>query len=112
MRSGLALVLLLGVSRAYAGTPCEVSGDARLWAYDACMWRFETDDALHPGVMKCADENQALIARVGSCKAKRIFKDRICTLARTWKLDDPAPKTCMVVDKPLGTAYAMAASSR
>jgi hypothetical protein len=66
------------------------------------MWRFETDDSLHPGVVKCTDKNQALIAKMGSCQAKRIFKDRICTLARRWKLDDPDPTTCMSVDKPLG----------
>jgi hypothetical protein len=54
--------------------------------------------------MKCADKNQALIARVGSCQAKRIFKDRICTLARQWQLNDPEPETCMAVDQPLGAA--------
>lgn len=104
MYHAIALILLLTISAAHAGSRCEISGDARLWAYDACLWRFETDDALHPGVTKCADRNQTLIARVGSCQAKRVFKDRICTLARQWRLEDPDPSTCMAVDKPLGTS--------
>lgn len=101
---GIVIALLMVLPVAHAETRCEISGDARLWAYDACMWRFETDDALHPGVMECADQNQALIANVGSCPAKRIFKDRICALARRWQLKDPDPQTCMSVDKPLGAS--------
>jgi hypothetical protein len=104
MRYVIFLALLFTLTNAHAATRCEVSGDARLWAYDACMWRYETDDSLHPGVIACADKNQSLIAKVGPCQAKRIFKERICKLARQWKLDDPDPNTCMAVDKPLGSA--------
>ena len=102
MRKAIALVLLLALPDAHAAPRCEISGDARLWAYDACLWRYETDDTLHPGVISCADKNQALMAKVGSCQAKRIFKDRICTLARQWQLNEPDPSTCMTVDRPLG----------
>lgn len=104
MRHAILLTLLLALPDAHAGSRCEISGDARLWAYDACMWRYETDDALHPDVTKCADKNQGLIAKMGSCQAKRIFKDRICALARQSQLKEPDPATCMTVDKPLGTA--------
>lgn len=104
MRHAILLMLLLATTSAAAATRCEISGEARLWAYDACLWRYETDDALHPGVVACVQKNQSLIARVGACKAKRIFKDRICGLARQWRLDDPKPETCMSVDKPLGAA--------
>ena len=104
MRPEIALALLLVFPDAYAGSSCEISGDARLWAYDACLWRYETDDTLHPGVISCADKNQALIAEVGSCQAKRIFKDRICALARQWELEEPDPTTCMTVDRPLGAS--------
>jgi hypothetical protein len=105
MRHAIALILLVTpLFESHAGSRCEISGDARLWAYDACLWRFETDDTLHPGVTRCADQNQALIAKLGSCKAKRIFKDRICTLARQSQLDDPDPSTCMALDKPLGSS--------
>ena len=104
MRPAIVLTLFLALPFAHAGSHCEISGDARLWAYDACLWRYETDDTLHPGVISCADKNQALIAKVGSCQAKRIFKDRICTLARQWQLKEPDPTTCMNVDRPLGAS--------
>ena len=102
MRPANILALLLALPGAHAGPPCEISGDASHWAYDACLWRYETDDILHPGVISCVDKNQALIAKVGSCQAKRIFRNRICTLARQWQLDEPDPDTCMTVDRPLG----------
>lgn len=98
----IVLTLLMAHADAHAGSRCEISGDALLWAYDACLWRYETDDTLHPGVISCVDENRALIAKVGSCQAKRIFKDRMCALARQWQLDEPDPATCMAVDRPLG----------
>lgn len=104
MRGAIVMVWLLAAPCVQAGSRCEISGDARLWAYDACLWRYETDDALHLGVMSCADRNQQLIARVGTCQAKRVFKDRICTLARQWQLKDPDPNTCMAVDRPLGAS--------
>lgn len=105
MRSLLFVVLALGFAdMAQAKSRCEISGDAQLWSYDSCMWRFETDDSLHPGVMRCVDRNRALIARIGTCPAKRIFKDRICTIARKQRLSDPDPNTCMALDKPLGSS--------
>jgi hypothetical protein len=103
MRIATLLIFLFAMASAHAAPRCEVSGDARFWAYDACLWHYETDDSLHPEVIRCADKNQALIAKVGSCKAKRIFKDRICKLALQWQLSDPDPKTCMAADKPLGS---------
>lgn len=96
------LAVLLHGPVANAGSPCEITGDARLWAYDECLWRFETDDTLHPGVTACTDRNLLLIKQVGSCPAKRVIKDRICAMARERKLDDPAPETCMSLDRPLG----------
>ena len=51
MRPAIVLALLLALPDANAGSRCEISGDARLWAYDACLWRYETDDTLHPGVI-------------------------------------------------------------
>jgi hypothetical protein len=104
MRHEIILALILVLPDAHAGSKCEISGDANLWAYDACLWRYETDDTLHPAVISCVDKNQALIMKVGSCRAKRIFKDRICALARQWRLEDPDPTTCMTVDKPLGAS--------
>lgn len=104
MRPEIILTLLLVLPVAHARPSCEISGDAHLWAYDACLWRYETDDTLHPGVISCIDKSQALITKVGSCQAKRIFKDRICILARQWQLEDPDPTTCMTVDRPLGAS--------
>lgn len=80
MRASLALATLLLTASGHAATPCEIAGSAIHWAYDACMARYETDDGLHPGVAACAERAQLLIARRGECKAKRIFKDRICAL--------------------------------
>ena len=80
--AGVVMAPLLVVIPAHAASRCDTSGDAELWACDACLWQYETDDTLHPGVLRCAGKNHALVSRAGSCKARRIFKDRICTLAR------------------------------
>lgn len=104
MRPAIVLALLLVLPDAHAGSRCEISGDVLLWAYDACLWRYETDDTLHPGVIDCVDKNRAIIAEVDSCQAKRIFKSRICTLAREWQLKEPDPTTCMTLDRPLGAS--------
>ena len=64
MRHAIVLALLLALYTVKAGADCEISGDARLWAYDACLWRYETDDTLHPGVIDCIEKNQSLIAEV------------------------------------------------
>lgn len=102
MRAGWWFALLLIAPAGKASDSCEISGDARLWAYDECLWRFETDDTLHPGVMECYDRDQIEIRNLGSCPAKRVFKQRICDLAKAWALSDPAPATCMKLDQPLG----------
>ena len=81
---------------------CEISGKAILWAYDACFWKHETDDSIHPGVLKCVDQGEKLIEKVGQCEAKRIFKSRICAMAKEWKIEGIDPETCMSSDKPLG----------
>ena len=104
MRAVIAILSILAAQPVYSGSQCEISGDAKLWAYDACLWRYETDDTLQPRVIRCSEANLTLISRVGSCRAKRIFKERICTLARQWQLKDPDPLTCMSMDKPLGSS--------
>lgn len=75
---------LLVVLPAHAESRCGISGDAKLWAYDACLWQYETDDTPHPGVIICADRNHVFISRIGSCRARRIHKDRVRTLLRQW----------------------------
>ena len=96
-RIAFLTIALLAANSAGAGSRCEISGRAELWSYDSCLWQFETDDTLHPGVSKCVDRNQKLIARLGSCAAKRIFKDRICVIQQ-----DQNRNACMHQDKPLG----------
>ena len=83
---------------------CKISGKAILWAYDVCFWEHETDDSIHPGVIECVEEGQKLIERVGTCEAKRIFKSRICDMAKEWKIEEIDPQTCMSSDRPLGSA--------
>ena len=104
MYPNIFLALLLALPAVDARACCEISGDANLWAYDACLWRYETDDTLHPGVIDCVDRNRALITEAGSCQAKHIFRSRICALARQWKLREPDPATCMITDRPLGAS--------
>jgi hypothetical protein len=83
---------------------CKISGKAILWAYDACFWKYETDDSIHPGVIDCVREGRKLIDRVSACEAKRIFKSRICAMAKEWEIEGIDPKTCMSSDVPLGSA--------
>ena len=78
MRLLTALAVFLFAQPAPAATRCEIAGEAIQWAYDECMGQFETDDELHPGVAACADRNLTLIRSNSSCKAKRIFKGRMC----------------------------------
>jgi hypothetical protein len=80
MKFAFALAVLIITSAAQAAPQCEIKGPAALWAYDACMGRYETDDSLHPGVMACADRAQRLIKAKGECKAKHIFKERMCLM--------------------------------
>jgi hypothetical protein len=83
---------------------CNISGKAILWAYDACFWEYETDDSIHPGVIECVKEGKKLIKKVGPCEAKRIFKSRICAMAKEWEIEGIDPETCMSSDIPLGSA--------
>ncbi len=100
----LTCMILLLTQFGCAARECYISGEAILWAYDACFWEQETDDSIHPGVMNCVDEAEKLIETVGACEAKRLFKSRICHMARTWKIKDVNPETCMSSDRPLGPA--------
>ena len=104
MRTAIFLFFLFTLASTHAAPRCEITGDAQHWAYDACFWRYGTDDALHPDVMSCVDRDNALISKVGSCQAKRIFKGPICRIARDLQLKDPDPAKCMATDKPLGSA--------
>jgi hypothetical protein len=83
---------------------CEITGQAILWAYDSCFWEYETDDSIHPGVIECVEKAQAGIERIGECESKRIFKTKICDMARKWDNKAPGPETCMKTDIPLGPA--------
>ena len=101
LKKCVCIILFLIPFTSNAGE-CEISGKAILWAYDACFWEYETDDSIHPGVIECVKEGKKLIKKVGTCKAKRIFKSRICAMAKEWKIEGIDPKTCMSSDKPLG----------
>lgn len=94
--------LLLPVSS--LAEECRISGKAILWAYDACFWQHETDDSLHPGVIECVAQGEQLIETVGPCEAKRMFKSRICAMAKDWRIEGIDPQTCMSSDQPLGSA--------
>jgi hypothetical protein len=67
------------------------------------MSRFETDDGLHPGVMKCADRGQALIKRIGSCPAKRVFKGRMCAALQRTEFRKPSYLACMADPAVVGS---------
>lgn len=96
------IIILLMVPFSSAAEECEISGNATLWAYDACFWEHETDDSIHPGVIDCVNEGQKLIESLGPCETKRIFKSRICGMAKEWGMEDIDPETCMSSDRPLG----------
>jgi hypothetical protein len=87
----------------FAATRCEIEGEALHWAYDVCMGIFETDDELHPGVAACADANLALIQSKGSCTAKRIFKERMCTLLQQTEDRRRSLKACMADPSVVGS---------
>ncbi|WP_432470678.1 hypothetical protein [Amphritea sp. HPY] len=97
----LTLIFLSSFARA---EDCEITGQAILWAYDACFWKHETDDSIHPGVIECVRDSQKEIKSHGECPARQLFKSRICDLAKRWSLTEPDPETCMAIDKPLGPA--------
>ena len=98
----IAGFILLLVPFSTIAEACEISGKAILWAYDVCFWQHETDDSLHPGVIDCVEEGEQVIARVGTCEAKRLFKSRICDMAIKCETEGIDPETCMSTDRPLG----------
>ena len=96
------MLLTILVSSATDVEDCEITGKAILWAYDTCFWEYETDDSIHPGVIDCVKNAQLRIESMGECGSKRLFKTKICNLAKKWNLKTPNPETCMKLDKPLG----------
>lgn len=102
MKSLISVLLCLLLAPPLHATPCQISGDARLWAMDSCLWQFETDDVIHPRVLACETRGREIIVKSGSCAAKHIFKGRICELAREHDLTQPDPSTCMSLDRALG----------
>jgi hypothetical protein len=98
----IAMLVVLFAGSASASS-CEISGVAELWSYDSCLWRYETDDTIHPEVLKCVERNRSVIEKRGSCKAKRIFKERICRLVVVQgNSGTETMEGCMSKDKPLG----------
>ena len=106
MKLALAFVLLSLALPAAAADRCEIPGEAIHWAYDACMGRFETDDGLHPGVAACADRNQRLIAAVGTCRAKRILKGRMCEALQRTEFRRSSYRACMRDTSVVGSTVA------
>jgi hypothetical protein len=102
MKCILACCILALFASSAQASRCEISGDAVLWSIDSCFGKYETDDALHPGVVACHERNRKTIAKLGSCTAKRVFKERICRRVAAAGGGQPDPKTCMRVDQPLG----------
>ena len=98
------VLLTIFVSSAVDAEDCEIKGRAILWAYDTCFWEYETDDSIHPGVIECVKNAQLKIESMGECDSKRLFKTRICDIAKKWNLKTPNPETCIKIDKPLGPA--------
>jgi hypothetical protein len=82
----------------YAGE-CKIKGRAIHWAYDYCFSLNETDDSIHPGVIKCTDEAQLKIKVLGECKAKKEFKSLICEVGN---YHDGTFKECMDSQKVMG----------
>ena len=97
-------LLITTVCSAKPATDCEITGDVTLWSYDSCYWQYETDDSIHPLVLACVKKNEKTISRLGTCKAKRVFKNRICGIIRDSGTTEPNPKTCMSKDQPLGSS--------
>ena len=103
MKIPITIIALLIASTCYS-EECEISGKAILWAYDSCLWEFETDDTLHPSVIECIEKSEKLIKSVGECEAKRKFKRKICDLAIEYKTEGVNKETCMSEDKALGSS--------
>ena len=103
MKPFLVILIVLFTLNSYS-KECEISGRAILWAYDSCFWEYETDDSIHPEVVKCVTKAEKFIDSVSSCEAKRKFKQKICDLAREYDVDGIDPRNCMSCDKALGSA--------
>ncbi|MFD2168287.1 hypothetical protein ACFSJY_18665 [Thalassotalea euphylliae] len=73
----LILILLLLTFSTFA-KECKVEGKAIWWSYDLCLTNYETDDTLHPEVLKCVDILEKEIETLGACKAKMQFKSKLC----------------------------------
>lgn len=95
------IIAILMASTCYS-EECEIDGKAILWAYDACLWEFETDDTLQPGVIECVEKSEKIMKSVGECEAKRTFKRKICDLAIEYRTEGINQETCMSEDKALG----------
>lgn len=95
------IIAILIASTCYS-EECEIEGKAILWVYDACLWEFETDDTLHPGVIECVEKSEKYMKSVSECEAKRSFKRKICDLAKEYEIEGINPGTCMSEDKALG----------
>ena len=96
--------LIIFVSFAVDAKDCGITGRAIFWAYDTCFWEYETDDSIHPGVIECVEKAQMDIESMGECDSKRLFKNRICDIAKEMGLNIPNPETCMKIDRALGPA--------
>ena len=95
MKILITIIAILTASTCYS-RECEIGGKAILWAYDACLWEFETDDTLHPGVIECVEKSEIFMKSVGECEAKRTFKRKICDLAIEYKTEGVNQETCMI----------------
>ena len=103
MKIPITIIALLIASTCYS-EECEIRGKAILWAYDSCLWEFETDDTLHPRVIECVEKSEKVIKSIGECEAKRKFKRKICDLAIEYKTEGVNKETCMSEDKALGSS--------
>ena len=101
MKTLTTIVAILIASTIYSNE-CEITGKTILWAYDACLWEFETDDTLHPRVIECVEKSEDFMRSVSECEAKTTFKRRICDLAKEYKIEGINQETCMSEDKALG----------
>ena len=96
-----ALLISLTIGFTYAEEPpCEISGDAILWATDACLWQHETDNVKASKVQKCIARATQHIQLLGECDAKRLFKHAICAQTSKWHIDE----NCLPSTEPLGPA--------
>lgn len=100
-----ALSVVVAVAASTPQVSCPISGNAELWAYDACMWEKGTDDSNQAEVLGCVSAAKTLIAKVGECQAKRHFKAGICAALPAREESSPVARACRgSADLPLGPA--------